>query len=179
MPHVLVFSGVYQLPIGRGRQFGSTWGRSIDAVLGGWQTSGILTAESGTPFTVTISGDVANVNGGQQRGQQIGSQLPSGFSQSIAQYYNKAAYALPANYTFGNVGRNTLRGHNMKNLDFSLQKHFTLTESKSLQLRGDFFNISNTPHFGVPNGVVNSPTFMQILSAGGPRDIQLSLKLLF
>jgi hypothetical protein len=178
MPQVFVFSGVYQLPVGRGRYFGSNWGRTADALLGGWQTSGIFTGETGTPFSVAISGDVANVNGGQQRAELVGDPH-SGYSQSIAEYYNKTAFAVPASYTFGNAGRNILRGPNLKNLDFSLLKNYSFTESKTLQVRGDFFNISNTPHFGTPNATVNGANFMQILSAGNPRYIQLSLKFLF
>jgi len=86
---------------------------------------------------------------------------------------------MPAPYTFGNLSRNSLRGPDSRNLDFSLFKDFKLTESKTLQFRSEFFNIFNQVRLGTPNGTFDTPTFMQIFSAGAAREIQFALKLIF
>jgi hypothetical protein len=123
--------------------------------------------------------DNANTNGGQQRAQSTGDPLPSGFKQSISQYYNKAAFAVPAAYTFGNLGRNTLRGPGTKNFDVSLSKDFHFDEKRILQFRADSFNMTNTTHFGQPGASVGTATFMTIQSAGTARQIQASMKFLW
>jgi hypothetical protein len=86
---------------------------------------------------------------------------------------------VPAPYTFGNLGRNTLRGPATKNFDASLGKDFRFTEARILQLRADAFNALNNVHFGLPIATVSTPTFMKIQSAGAARELQLSLKLLW
>lgn len=177
--HVFVFSYSYALPVGRGLHFGGNWKGPANAILGGWRTSGILSLHSGTPFTVTIPTDNANVNGGQQRAQLVGNPLPSGFTQTINQYYNAAAFAYPSPYTFGNLGRNTLRGPAGHEWDMALIKDFKLTESKSLEFRAESFNLLNNVNFGVPNASVTNPSFMKILSAGAARENQFALKLIW
>jgi hypothetical protein len=171
---------VYQLPFGKGKQFGSNWGGALNAVAGGWQAGGILTLDSGSPFSVSVSGDPANVDGGTERANIVGNPLPSGFNQTVQQWFNKSAYATPAQYTFGNLGRNTLLGPSYKEFDFSLMKDFHFTEAKYLQFRCDLFNLFNNVNLGTPNGTQNSSTFMQITStSGSARDVQFSLKLVW
>ena len=199
IPHLFVFSYAYLLPVGRGMHFGSNMGRLANGVVGGWQISGITTFESGTPFTVTVSGDNANINPSSetQRADQIPGVplIPSGFVQSPQAWYNKAAFAAPAPYTFGTLARNTLRGPKFIDFDFSLMKNFKFTESKSLQFRSEFFNIFNNVNFAAPGGgasggfstlggesrtaVPPATGFMQIFSAAAAREIQLSLKLIW
>jgi hypothetical protein len=192
--HMFVFSSAYQLPIGRGRHFGSNWGGVTDALLGGWTLSGIWSLQSGSPFSVSLPFDVANVNGGFQRAQLVGNPLPPGFKQTINAWYNPAAFALPAPYTFGNLGRNTLRGPSQDVLDVALAKDFQLRESLRLQFRGEFFNLPNLANFSPPglgasagfsalagsaNTAVDTPTFMKIFGAGPARQVQFGLKLLW
>ncbi|HEX5482321.1 MAG TPA: TonB-dependent receptor [Terriglobia bacterium] len=198
IPHLFVFSYAYQIPYGQGMHFGSNAGRAANAVLGGWQISGITTAESGPPFGVTVGFDNANINPSSetQRADRVNGVplLPSGFQQNVFHWYNPDAFAQPAPYTFGNLGRNTLTGPKFVNFDFALFKNFKFTESKSLQFRSEFFNIFNEVNFSPPGGgasqgfstlggAVNtaksSPTFMQILSAAAAREIQFSLKFLW
>jgi hypothetical protein len=178
-PQLFTASAVYLLPWGKGRRFGGNWSGLLNTVAGDWQVSGIVTALSGSPFTITVSGDPANIGAGGERAQLVGNPLPAGFKQTVQQYYNKSAYATPAPYTFGNLGRNTLRSPDTRTFDFSLMKDFHLLESTYLQFRADFFNLFNNVNLGAPNGTANSPAFMQITSAGSARDIQFSLKLVW
>jgi hypothetical protein len=198
LEHVGVFSYTYQIPYGEGMHFGSHAGRAANALLGGWQISGITTAESGPPFTVSVGFDNANINPSSetQRADRVNGVplLPSGFQQNVLHWYNPAAFATPAPFTFGNLGRNTLTGPNLVDFDFAVFKNFKFTESKNLQFRADFFNIFNNVNFSPPGGgasqgfstlggevtdAVSSPNFMGIFSAAAAREIQFSLKFLF
>lgn len=200
IPHVFTLSGTYVLPFGKGQYFGRNAGRAFDAAIGGWQVSGIATLESGSPFTITVPFDNANINPSSetQRADRVPGVplLPRGFKQTQAAFYNPAAFALPAPFTFGNLGRNTLRGPKFGNLDFSAQKSFVIpgTESRFLNVRADFFNILNNVNFSPPGGgssggfstlggesqtSVATPTFLGIFSAATSREIQFSLKLVF
>ncbi len=198
IPQMFVFSYAYMLPVGRGMHFGSNMGRLANGVVGGWQISGISTFESGTPFTVSVPFDNANINPSSetQRANPVAGVplLPSGFVQSPQAWYNPAAFTVPLPYTFGALGRNTLRGPKSIDFDFALMKNFKFTESKSLQFRSEFFNIFNDVNLSPPGGGasggfstlggeaqtgVGAPGFMQIFSAAAAREIQLSLKLIW
>jgi hypothetical protein len=160
-------SGVYALPFGKGR-----------ALVGGWQFNGILTLRSGQPFTAVTSSDIANV-GGTTWPNAIGNPN-AGAPRSIYQWFNKAAFVAPAQYTFGNEGRDMIVGPPVNNLDFSLFKAFTITEHKSFQFRAELFNALNHSQFALPAATLGVPTFAQISSTLHPaRQIQLSLKFLF
>jgi Carboxypeptidase regulatory-like domain len=198
IPHIFVFSSAYALPFGKGQTFGGNVGRAGDLLIGGWQVSGIATVDSGQPFTVNVNFDNANINPSSetQRGDPVPgvALLPPGFKQGPQAWYNPAAFTIPPPFTYGTLGRNTLRGPKFVNLDFALFKSFKFTESKSLQFRSEFFNIFNNVNFSPPGGSasggfstlgganntsVGTPGFMQILSAAAAREIQFSLKLLW
>ncbi|HEV2495103.1 MAG TPA: TonB-dependent receptor [Terriglobia bacterium] len=195
IPHIFVFSYAYELPIGKGRHFGSSMSGVANAVLGGWQASGITTAESGAPFTANVGFDNAHINPSSenQRANPVPGVplLPSGFKQTPQAWYNPAAFAVPPPYTYGTLGRNTLRGPKFGNWDFALMKNFQITESKTFQFRSEFFNVFNNVNFSPPGGgssggfstlggesntSVGAPGFMQIFSAAAAREIQFSLK---
>src|SRR6266403_2258511 len=106
--------------------------------------------------------------------------LPTRFQQGPQAWYNPAAFTVPPPFTYGTLGRNTLRGPKFENLDFALFKNFKFTESKSLQFRSEFFNILNNVNFAPPGGAasggfstlggesktsVGTPQFMQIRTA--------------
>lgn len=194
-PQLLTFSGVYQLPFGKGKAFGSHASPVLNVFIGGWNLSDITTMDSGTDFTVGLASDIANA-GTQQRPNYVpGCQLrPAGFTPTIQEYYNTACYTTPAEYTFGNVARNTLRGPDYINNDIELFKNFKVTESKTLQFRAESFNTFNRANFSPPGGGATgsfvslggtnlndfgAPGFMQIFSAGPGRIIQFGLKFLF
>jgi hypothetical protein len=198
IPQIFVFSYAYQIPYGKGMHWGSTASGVENAILGGWQISGITTYQTGSYFTATASAtDVANINPSSEteRANVTGQPLqPSGFKQTVQAWYNPAAFVTPQPYTFGDVGRNTMRGPKTNTWDFALLKNFRLTEATQLQFRSEFFNIFNLVNFGPPGGSasggfstlggesqtqVNGPNFMHIFTAAASREIQFSLKILW
>ncbi|HKY03309.1 MAG TPA: hypothetical protein VJQ56_00370, partial [Blastocatellia bacterium] len=174
----------YDLPIGRGRSFlgDNGW---LSSFLGGWQTNGVITLQSGRPFTVALLSENDNSNtgrsnlgfGANDRPNIVGN--PNLSDPSPDGWFNTAAFALPAFGTFGNVGRNILTGPDYKNVNMSLVKNTALTERLGLQFRAEAFNLFNRPNFDLPDNFLGSPTFGRILSAQSPRHIQFGVKLLF
>jgi hypothetical protein len=153
--------------------------RGIAGVLArGWQFNAIAVMQSGQTFTIQNSSARANTGGGD-RPDLVGD--PYAVSQSPTQWFNTAAFAAQPLYTLGTVGRNTMYGPPMKNLDFSTFKNFQLRERTSLQFRAEIFNILNHPNFGMPGSALGASNFGVISSTGNylPRNIQLALKLLF
>jgi hypothetical protein len=179
-------SYTYELPFGRGRRFAGDGGFA-SALLSGWQTNGIVTLQTGRPFTVAILGDIDNSNtgrsnlgfGANDRPNVVGD--PRLSHPTPDRWFNTAAFALPAFGTFGNAGRNTLDGPGYQNFNASLVKNTALTESVKLQLRAEAFNLFNHPNFNLPDNFFfpGSQTFGRILSAQSPRHLQFGVKLLF
>jgi hypothetical protein len=176
--HLLTISGTYALPFGKGKPHLANANGFTEALLGNWNIGGIYTYVSGAPFSILAGGDIANVGGGSQRAEVIGDPN-SGFHQSRLEWFNTAAFALPANYTFGNVGRDTLFAPGWTNVDFSTFKDFLITERMRIQFRAEFFNIANHARFDKPDNTVQDASFGVINSAESPRDIQFALKFLF
>lgn len=178
---MFVFSGNYALPFGKGMTHLSHANGFVTNLLGNWNLGWILTLNTGQPYSISAGGDIANVGGGSQRAQNIGSP-DSGFTQSVSEWFNTAAFTLPAPYTFGNEGRNNLTGPPFKNLDFITYKDFLFTERIRLQFRAEFFNVVNHPSFGLPDSTVTDSSFGVITSTALPdsnREIQFALKLMF
>jgi len=161
-------------------------------VLGGWQLNGIVTAMSGTPFTVFDSNDVSEQGGAPEitgfsanRPNLVAGQNPNAGPHTPGDWLNANAFAritpnpLSPVQQFGTAGRNIAVGPGFADWDFSAFKSFRVTESKELQFRAEFFNILNHPNFYLPNSDISSPTFNQILEAQPPRLIQFALKFLF
>ncbi len=164
IPHSLVLNYVYDLPIGRGKKFGSGMNAVEDAVAGGWQVTGITTAQSGFPMSIGPSGNAASVYGGNQHADFTGASFKSGNCggssgiPSIAVglkycFFNPAAFKAPADYTFGSAPRyfSNLRAPGYVDEDFAIQKWFTLKERLRLQIAVQMFNAFNHPNFGIPN----------------------------
>ena len=172
--HVLRISWVYGLPQWQGN-------RLLDAVIGGWEISGITAITSGAPFTILTGRDNART-GTNNRADVVGNPELSGDrgrAEKIAQYFNTAAFAPNAIGTFGNVGRNTMIGPMSSTTSLGLFKNFRLLERASLQLRGELFNVFNQVNLGNPVNSVTATTFGRISSAGEPRIVQFGLKLNF
>ena len=154
---------VYDVPLGRGHNYLSSG--IGDAILGGWQASSVFIAQSGVPFTVIMA---SATNSGALDGfwypNLVGN--PSVANQNINNWFNQLAYATPATNTFGNNGRNTLRGPDLTSIDFSLAKTFRIPkfERGGLQIRMDATNIVNHPSFKLPNNQLNAAA----LAAGTP-----------
>jgi hypothetical protein len=186
LPHSFNGTFDYELPFAR-----STKGITKQ-LAAGWVISGLLTLRSGTPFTPTISGDVANTGVGSQRPDVIGTPVTIGdpncwFYMSANAACTalapgtKDAFAVPpALLRYGTGGRNILRADGLKNLDFAVMKRFPITEAKEMELRGEFFNLTNHPTFAAPGTNINSSSGAQVGSTLNPaRIIQLALKFRF
>jgi hypothetical protein len=150
----------------------------VDGVLGGWQLAGIGTLRTGRLFSVTVSGNPANSDGTNYANRLGNGALPAD-QRSIDRWWDLSAFAIPAQYTYGNAGRNILTGPRQNNMDLKIAKNFRFLERYRAEFRGEMFNFTNTPYFGRPNGVLNNVNAGTINSAGPPRVIQLGLKILF
>ena len=192
--HKLVISGVYELPFGRGKQFGSNWNRLTDTLLGGWQANGIYTMQGGFPLAITTQ-DTSHAGGNVLRPNivagvdprtsgPISQRLGTAGHNSGGKYINAAAFSQPAAFTFGNATRtiSNLRAPGYQNTDFSVFKNFQTTEWLKVQFRAETYNTLNQETFGSPNTTLSSPQFGQITGTYGsanPRQLQFALKLLY
>jgi hypothetical protein len=182
--HRFSLSYGYDLPFGKGRTFLAGDG-VLPVILTGWQTFGIVTLQSGRPFTVALLSDIDQSNtgrstlgfGANDRPNVVGNADVSHHTPD--QWFNPSAFAFPAFGSFGDAGRNILDGPGFANFNVSLMKTTRLKEGLDLQFRAEAFNLFNHPNFNLPDNFLGSPTFGRILSAQSPRHIQLGLKLLF
>jgi hypothetical protein len=190
-PNVGTASFNYELPFGTKMKFLSNAPHLVNSVVGGWRLSSVFTGKSGLPFTPTISGDVANIGETSQRPELVGTPFVPGnvncwfytsANSSCKALYPTAtnAYALPTIYTYGNSGRNTLRAQPLYQLDMSLNKVFSITESKRLEFRAEVFNLFNHPVFAIPGTNIDQSSGGQVTSTlNSDRIIEFSLKLFF
>jgi hypothetical protein len=180
----LSVSYTYDLPFGKGRRYANDGGLA-SALLSGWQTNGVVTLQTGRPFTVAVLRDIDISNTGRSNLGFGANDRPNVVADprlsnpTPDRWFNTAAFAFPAFGTFGNAGRNTLDGPGFQNFNASLVKNTALTESLKLQLRAEAFNLFNHPNFNLPDNFLGSPTFGRILSAQSPRHLQFGVKLLF
>ena len=177
LTNILSESTVYQLPFGTGQKF-QTGNKALDYAIGGWQVNGIITLTSGSPYTVFAPGDIPNTGNVTEFANLVGK--PNLSNPTPQAWFNKAAFASPAQYTFGNLGRNSLRSDWFRNVDLSLFREFPITESKSLEFRAEFFNAFNNVVYGQPDSTLTDPTFGEVTYQGNtPRQIQFGLKFYF
>jgi hypothetical protein len=178
--HRVSISGVYEIPYGKGRRFGSRAPPLADAALGGWQMSGIAVLHSGFPFTVTTAGNIANTGGITQVPLRISDPNLAESARTEYRYFDTAAFVAPTAFRLGNAGGNPLVGPGFQNLDMSVAKIFHMRERFTAQFRGEFFNILNHPNQGQPGATLGTATFGRITSTtGDPRTLQFGLKLLY
>ena len=148
-----------------------------------FELSSLITAESGQPFTPVLSYDNSNTgntggNFGEDRPNVVGN--PSLANPSPQEWFNVNAFAIPAQYSWGNAGRNILRGPGLATADFSLRRNFLLREGLRLVAEGQAFNALNRANFNQPDAIVDQPlTFGKIFSAKDPRQVQFVLRLSF
>ncbi|MGA8670061.1 MAG: carboxypeptidase regulatory-like domain-containing protein [Terracidiphilus sp.] len=192
-------SFTYELPFGHGHQIlNSGVG---DAVLGGWKISGIISAVSGMPFTVTASGGTLNTPGTTQTASLTGNFHKLGGIGSSSPWFDPTVFSQPTGCTgqspcnnpgLGNAGRNQFRGPGYIQDNFSIFKRFTVYRETGLEIRVDAFQLSNTPQFGQPNvagpnGASGFGTITSTLGSGqgsvngigGGRTLQGSAKFAF
>lgn len=175
--HRFALSAVYDLP---------AWRESglVRAITKGWRLSAVYQAQTGFPFTISVFGDTANAGTllGENpiRANYTGQPVFGPGTHTADHWFNTAAFATPAAFTFGDVGRNTVYGPGMQTLDLALQREFAVTENIKLQLRAEAFNALNHTNLGTPNRFVNTPQFGTITEAATPgREIQLGVRLSF
>lgn len=152
-------------------------------MLRGFDVSAILAANTGQPFTPILQFDNSNTGNtggtaGSDRPNVVGN--PNNGPRTPAEWFNTAAFSIPAPYTFGNAGRNILRAPGYLSLDASLARRFRLAESVELRLEAQTFNLTNRANFNLPEAFADDPaSFGRILSAKAPRQIQFALRLSF
>jgi hypothetical protein len=185
--HRLALATIVDAPIGRNRWIGRNMNRFLDGVVGGWAISTILTFQSGQPLALTLSnGALAD---GNQRPDVVCPQLSSGLSYHAAaatggSIFNQACFSTPPQQVPGNAPRyfSNLRSDGIHAVDLSFSKEFAVHEGMTLQVRGEFFNFTNTPRFGYPDLAADSATFGQVTttaSGGTPRRTQIGVRFEF
>ena len=181
--HRFTMSFSYDLPFGPSRSFAARgW---TAALFGGWQANGIVTVQSGSPFTVSLLSELDNSNTGRaalgfgfnDRPNVIAD--PSVRNPSADAWFNTKAFELPPFGSFGDTGRNILEGPSFANISLALVKHASISDGGRLQFRVEAFNLLNRVNLGLPNAFLGSPRFGQIGSAGSARRLQIGIRLLF
>ncbi|HEY9433827.1 MAG TPA: TonB-dependent receptor [Blastocatellia bacterium] len=180
VPHKFVFSSTWALPIGRNRRFLKNPGAVVSALVSDWQINGILTYQSGQPFTVTVGAFDAVTGISNRRPNQVSEpkeNLPAGFA------FNPAAFIAPPAGQLGSVGRNTLRADNYFNADFAALRNFRfspLGEAGAIEFRAEFFNLFNNHSFTLPVSSLSNAAFGRYVSnSTAPRVIQFVAKIKF
>jgi len=196
--HRMVLATIVEFPVGRNRWIGRDMNRILDAVVGGWSASTILTFQTGTPIPIIMAqGRLAD---GNQRPNVLCPQVSSGISYHAAasnllnsnagqnvsdastRVFNLSCFGDPGDQIAGNAPRyfSNLRSDGIHNTDLSLSKEFVIREGMKLQVRGEFFNFTNTPRFNIPGTAFGSGNFGQVTSTlGSPRTTQFGIRFEF
>jgi hypothetical protein len=188
--HNFTASIIYDLPFGKGRTWGRNWSGATNAILGNWEITVIEKATSGFPIFVI---DTNNSSGANLLNANAVSQIrpnqtcnPVLSTPTLSAWFNASCFSQPPAGELGNANRTPLSGPDFVNTDFSVMKHFVITERAKLDLRAEFFNLFNHPQFGAPGGNgtgadFNSPTTFAVVNytVNNPRVIQFGLKLVF
>lgn len=181
--HNFVTSFSYDVPFGRGKKYGASMNRAVDALAGGWQMNGILTLHSGQPITlrgIDCSGQWNLCRPDLVPGMNPNDAPPGG--RTPTEWFNTAAVTTAAPGTGGNLGLQSNYGPPVHSLDFSLFKDFAFTERWRLQFRAESFNLTNTPQFSTPdNNMSDGSSFGRVTSTlpGSERHVQFALRLMF
>lgn len=193
-------SYLYELPFGKGRKFAAKSSALFNGALGGWDVAGITTAQSGEAETSTVSSDLSNTGSPSYRFNQIAN--PRDFSyeeseqaafgctpgkQNIDCWYNQAAFTAPplasgqqSAHEFGDARIGNLRGPDLVDFDFVLQKHFKIRDTGQIEFRSEFFNLFNHPNLGLPGTYVDVPGGASITNtAQDNRELEFALKYTF
>jgi hypothetical protein len=178
-----VNTAVYSLPFGHGQR----WLKDgfASAILGGWQIAGIMSAQTGFPSTINLTGDTANIGGGSG-GILIRANPVLGVSpylpaseRTTARYFNVNAYVNPPAYQFGTLGRNTWVGPGLFNIDTTLSKKFRVMERYAFEIRAEAFNLANTANYNQVARIINAPGFGAVNSELPMRELQFGAKVTF
>jgi hypothetical protein len=176
-PQNLAISGSYQLPVGRGRKYMTNSNHFVDSVVGGWQVQTIIVLRSGTPYTPVVSTDRANTGVANQRPNINPAGGSPTFHKSLSSWFDKTAYVVAPQFTYGQVKAFTLQSDAFRQYDASIFKNFSLPGESVLSFRVEFFNLPNTTSFNAPSATIDASSCCTVTSTSIPsRDIQLALK---
>ncbi|HEY3839480.1 MAG TPA: carboxypeptidase regulatory-like domain-containing protein [Bryobacteraceae bacterium] len=183
-------SAIWTVPVGKGRRYLGNASPVLNFLLGGWQLSGVGTVRSGLPLNVTISRAATALSdqlNGSQRPNIVPGQPLYPADQTLQDWLNLAAFSVPANGAWGNAGRNLVRAPGHWQMDTALEKRFPINERFVTSFRAEAFNIFNIAQYGNPSvnasnatfGLIQSPFSNSPTGSGTPREIELSLKVVF
>jgi hypothetical protein len=173
---------VYDLPFGRGRAFGASWNRVLDAVLGGWAVEGIVQLQTGTVSNVRTGGDRANVGKTNERPNVLRNPNLPAEERTVDRWFDTSAFVLQPQFTFGNAGAYIVDDDGRQTFDVSIAKKFYINESHSMEVRAEFFNFPNHTNFSAPGSggyLLGTPTFGVISGTTPARQIQFALRYAF
>ena len=177
LTNIFSASANYELPIGKGQTF-NLENPIVNSLLGGWSLNSIVTLTSGSPYSVTVNGDIANVGNTFVQANLVGNPTPS--HQTPEEWINPSAFAAPPRYTFGTFGRNALRTDPYKDLDFSIFKSFALPRGTSVQFRAESFNTLNQVIFSGAGQHRGRPDLrLRLVDREHPPQLQFALKVQF
>jgi hypothetical protein len=176
--HRLSFSSVYELPFGRGKPYLTNG--VLGNIIGGWTIGNVTIVQSGPPMSVTTQTNNSNAfSAGSQRPDVLRDpNLPSD-QRTVARWFDTTAFVQPANFTFGNSGRNIVRAPGFFTMDFSVMRNFRFGEQYNLQMRGEAFNALNHTNFSPPGGTFGGAGFGTISASGPARLIQVGMRFAF
>ncbi len=176
--HVLVLNHVWELPFGAGRPWAGQ-GR-LGHVIGNWNFSGIWTFSTGEHFSPGLAAAVSNsAGGGGDRPDRVrDGNLPRD-QRTVDRWFDLAAFASPAQFSFGNAGRGFLEGPGTFNVDLGVHREFPLGERRRLTCRWEMFNAFNRANFAVPNATIGNAVAGQISGTAAARIMQMALKVTF
>lgn len=189
--HRMVLATIVSVPVGRGLWIGRDMNRVLDAIVGGWSVSTILTFQTGTPLHIGM--ESPQLADGSQRPNVICSPVSSGVSYHQAAFnglsgngnpsvFDESCFADPGDQVAGNAPRyfSNLRSDGIHNTDLSVSKEISIREGMKLQIRGEFFNFTNTPRFSLPDTSFGSTQFGQVTGTlNSPRHTQIGLRFQF
>jgi hypothetical protein len=178
---VFTFSGLAQLPFGKGKMFLSNAPWAVNEAIGGWHVNVITTLESGTPITVTTGSHA--LNNYSNRADQTGK---ISYPKKLNEWFDTTAFSFPAMTAGvfnapGTLVRNSMFGPGYRDLDASIGKDFPFVEGVAAHFQADAFNLTNTPAFTNPDTTMTDGNFGAVTSvrAYANRQLQLSLRITF
>jgi hypothetical protein len=187
LKHILVVNVLYQVPFGKGKRF-STGNGALDYIIGNWQINNLFQAHSGAPFTPMVGGDVSNTGSlgffNYEHANVVPGVSPNLSHRSTANWFNTAAFSIPANGTYGDAGRNSLLGPAFWDLDTSIFREFPVGEGRHIEFRAEAFNLANHVNLGQPDNTLGDGTTGTINSTAYGnsflnRQLQIAVKFIF
>ena len=187
----LTASVVWELPVGRGKSYLNGTGGFWGTLVSGWELSGLGVARTGRPVNILVTRkttDLPDQNNTNQRPDYVGGQATTPGHQTVQDFLNLSAYAVPAKGKWGNLGKNTARGPGLWQVDPALSKRTRIREGLDSNFRAEIFNVFNRAQYGDPVasisntaqfGTIITPVNTGATGSGTPRQIQLMLRLSF